>query len=152
MAKVIINILGLIVAGAIVGGVVASCENQSKSVAKAQPKTKVHVAKVQPTAQASKVKVEPVELVDGWGWRYEHDMFLKVSSVTVKNNTNEDIKDFEIVCNSFAESGTRIDSNKREQFKIIKAGQSLNLGTVDMGFLRNQVKQVGCYIGNYKKV
>ena len=152
MAKVIINILGLIVAGAIVGGVVASCENRSKAVAKAQPKPVVHAAKVQPTAQASKVKVEPVELVDGWGWRYEHDMFLKVSSVIVKNNTKEDIKDFEIVCGSYAESGTRIDSNTREQFKIIKAGQSLTLGTVDMGFLRNQVKQVGCGIGKYKKV
>jgi hypothetical protein len=43
MAKVIINILGLIVAGAIVGGVVASCENRSKSVAKAQPKSQPQV-------------------------------------------------------------------------------------------------------------
>jgi hypothetical protein len=93
-----------------------------------------------------------VELVDGWNWSNPSDLFLKLSSVKIKNNTNQDIKDPEISCSAFGESGTRIDSNRREQFKIIKAGETIDLGSVDMGFLRSQADKVGCTISNYKKV
>ena len=110
----------------------------------------VEAPKVTPVVEAP--KVTPVELVKGWGWTNPSDMFLQLKYVKIKNNTNQDIKDPVISCSAFGESGTRIDSNTREQFKIIKAGETLDLGTVDMGFLRSQSYEVGCSIKHYKKI
>ncbi len=124
--------------------IVAACTGK-----KEEPKATVTPAVVAPAVEAP--KVDPVVLVDGWGWTNPSDMFLKLQSVKIKNNTNQDIKDPEISCSAFGESGTRIDSNRREQFKIIKAGETIDLGSVDMGFLRSQAHKVGCTISNYKK-
>jgi len=119
----------------------------------ARPKqTATPTAVVNTTPVVEAPKVTPVELVKGWGWTNPSDMFLQLKYVKIKNNTNQDIKDPVISCSAFGESGTRIDSNTREQFKIIKAGETLDLGTVDMGFLRSQSNEVGCSIKHYKKI
>jgi hypothetical protein len=131
--------------GAVVFGFTACSGKKEEAKATVTPAAVVAPAVVTP-------KAEPVELVDGWNWSNPSDLFLKLSSVKIKNNTNQDIKDPEISCSAFGESGTRIDSNRREQFKIIKAGETIDLGSVDMGFLRSQADKVGCTISNYKKV
>ncbi len=115
-------------------------------------KLKPDPAPISAPAVSSAEKVKPVTLGDGWGWTYSHDMFLKLTNVKITNNTNYDIKDPEIYCSAFGESGTFIDSNSRQQFKVIKAGETLDLGSVDMGFLRNQVQKVGCSIRTHAKV
>ena len=114
------------------------------------PAVAVNAPKAAPVVETP--KAAPVELADGWEWTNPSDMFLKLQNVKIKNNTNQDIKDPEISCSAYGESGTRIDSNHREQFKIIKAGETISLGDVDMGFLRSQADKVGCRISNYKKV
>ena len=115
-----------------------------------QTATPTAVVNTAPAIEAP--KVTPVELVKGWEWTNPSDMFLKLQNVKIKNNTNQDIKDPEIYCSAFGESGTRIDSNSREQFKVIKAGETISLGDVDMGFLRSQANKVGCSIRNHKKI
>lgn len=142
MAKGMIRkVLGLMVVGAIIGGTVASCENNSaKTVTKAQPKP-----------QAAKVEVAAVELTKGWGWTIQHDIILELTDVKIKNNTSADIKDVEIYCVAFAESGTRIDSNSRTQYKVIRAGQTLDLGTINMGFLHSQAYKQNCSIKSHSK-
>ena len=97
-------------------------------------------------------EVVPLELVNGWAWQKPSDIFLELHNVKIKNTTNQDIKDPVISCSAFGESGTHIDSNSREQFKIIKAGETLNLGTVDMGFLHSQTARLSCTIKTYKKI
>jgi hypothetical protein len=104
-----------------------------------------------PAPQAVEVDEPAVEMVKGWGWRTKSDLFLELVNVKVKNNTSTDIKDVEIYCVAFAESGTRIDSNSRTQFKVIKAGETLNLGTIDMGFLHSQVDKQNCSIKTHSK-
>ena len=96
--------------------------------------------------------IEQVVLEKGWGWTNPSDMFLQLQNVKIKNNTKNDIKDPEIYCTASGESGTRIDSNSREQFKIIKAGETITLGDVDMGFLRSQAYKVGCTIKTFKTI
>ena len=96
--------------------------------------------------------IKQVVLEKGWGWSNPSDMFLQLHDVKIKNNTNKDIKDPEIYCSASGESGTRIDSNSREQFKIIKAGETITLGDVDMGFLHSQASKVGCTIRTFKTI
>ena len=151
-----------LIAGAIVFGVSACSGKKEEAKANVAPTAVVNTApvvvapKVTPvvnTAPAIEApKVTPVELVKGWEWTNPSDMFLKLQNVKIKNNTNQDIKDPEIYCSAFGESGTRIDSNSREQFKVIKAGETISLGDVDMGFLRSQADKVGCSIRNHKKI
>ena len=137
---------GLIV-GAVAFGVSACSGKKEETKVKVAPTAVVNTAPVIETP-----KVAPVELVKGWEWTNPSDMFLKLQNVKIKNNTNQDIKDPEIYCSAYGESGTRIDSNSREQFKVIKAGETISLGDVDMGFLRSQADKVGCSIRNHKKI
>ena len=143
---------GLLI-GAVALGFTA-CGKKEEANATVAPPAVVAPAVVTPKAEpvVEAPKAAPVELVDGWNWSNPSDLFLKLSSVKIKNNTNQDIKDPEIFCSAYGESGTRIDSNSREQFKIIKAGETIDLGSIDMGFLRSQAHKVGCTIKNYKKV
>ena len=136
-----------LIAGAIVFGVSACSGKKEEAKVTVTPAA---VVTAPPAVEAP--KVDPVELVDGWTWTNPSEMLLQLQNVKIKNNTNQDIKDPEIYCQAFGESGTRIDSNRREQFKIIKAGETLNLGTVDMGFLRSQANKVGCTIKTHKKI
>jgi hypothetical protein len=143
--------------GALIGAVVfgfTACGKKEEARATVTPAAVVAPAVVTPKAEpvVESPKAAPVELADGWEWTNPSDMFLKLQNVKIKNNTNQDIKDPEISCSAYGESGTRIDSNHREQFKIIKAGETITLGDVDMGFLRSQADKVGCRISNYKKV
>ena len=134
------KVLGLMIVAAVV---ISACTGK-----KEEPKTAVNLTP--PVVEAP--KIVPVVLVDGWGWTNPSEMLLQLQNVKIKNNTNQDIKDPEIACSAYGESGTRIDSNRREQFKIIKAGETLDLGTVDMGFLRSQANTVGCTIKTHKKI
>ena len=142
---------GLLI-GAVAFGFTACGNKEAKATV--TPAAVVAPAVVTPKAEpvVESPKAAPVELADGWEWTNPSDMFLKLQNVKIKNNTNQDIKDPEISCSAYGESGTRIDSNHREQFKIIKAGETITLGDVDMGFLRSQADKVGCRISNYKKV
>jgi hypothetical protein len=148
IAEAVGQLIGFgLLAGAIAFGV-SACSGK-----KEEPKATVTpTAVVNTTPVVTAPKVDPVELVKGWEWTNPSDILLQLQNVKIKNNTNQDIKDPEIYCYAKGESGTRIDSNSREQFKIIKAGETLNLGTVDMGFLRSQADTVGCTIKNYKKI
>jgi hypothetical protein len=103
------------------------------------------------SSQSTKIDIKPVELTDSWRWTNDHSMFLSLHDVHIKNNTSSDIKDVEIVCSASGESGTSIDRNSRTQYKVIKAGQTLDLGKVDMGFLHSQAYKVGCIVKNYSK-
>ena len=133
---------------AIAVGIIAACSGKKEEAKAAVAPTAV--VSTAPVVEAP--KVDPVELVKGWTWGNDSGMFLKLANVKIKNNTNQDIKDPTIYCNAYGESGTRIDSNRRDQFKIIKAGETITLGSVDMGFLRSQADTVGCTVSAYKKI
>ena len=64
----------------------------------------------------------------------------------VKNNGTADIKDFTVECDHTSNSGTKIDSNKREVFEIIKAGETRKFKQFNMGFIHSQAASSSCGI------
>ncbi|WP_341743274.1 hypothetical protein [Azonexus hydrophilus] len=69
-------------------------------------------------------------------------------SVTLINKGQRDVKDIELKCEHFSNSGTRIDSNKRIIYEIIPAGKSKTIKEFGMGFIHNQATKTGCHISD----
>lgn len=68
------------------------------------------------------------------------------ANFTVHNKGKRDIKDIEITCTHFAKSGTRIDSNTRTIYEIIKANSKKSFKNFNMGFIDSQAYQSSCRI------
>jgi hypothetical protein len=65
---------------------------------------------------------------------------------TVRNNSNYNIKDFEIRCDHFANSGTEIDHNTRTIYEVVKAHSVRKFPDFDMGFIHSQAVRSSCGI------
>jgi zinc-ribbon domain len=65
---------------------------------------------------------------------------------TIKNDSDQDIKDVQIVCDDFAKSGTKIDDNKRTIYEIVKAHTTRRFPRFDMGFVDSQTASTSCRI------
>jgi hypothetical protein len=104
-------------------------------------------------AERAKPEAMKSQLTFGNAWTSErqHDMFLALRNIKLVNPTPHSYKDIEITCEGFAASGTKIDKNIRVQYVIVPANQTIDLGTVEMGFLHDQVKEVECKITNAKQ-
>ncbi len=64
----------------------------------------------------------------------------------VKNDSDYSIKDFEVTCNHFAKSGTRIDSNTRTIYEVVKAHSTKKFPNFNMGFIHSQAASSSCGI------
>lgn len=64
----------------------------------------------------------------------------------VKNKSKYDVKDIEIECTHSANSGTKIDSNKRVAYEIFKANKNKKLKDFNMGFIHSQATSTSCSI------
>ncbi len=76
--------------------------------------------------------------------------FDNVMLVDVKfqNNGKRDVKDVELECVHFSNSGTRIDSNKKVIYEIVPAGKSLSVKEFSMGFIHTQAASTNCTISD----
>ncbi|MEC7118666.1 MAG: zinc ribbon domain-containing protein [Pseudomonadota bacterium] len=63
-----------------------------------------------------------------------------------KNNGTSDVKDITISCDHKASSGTKIDSNERVIYEIIKAGETKRVKDFNMGFIHSQANSSSCKI------
>jgi hypothetical protein len=68
------------------------------------------------------------------------------ATFTVNNQSKRDIKDIEIECVHFAPSGTKIDSNRRTIYEVVKAGGARTFPKFNMGFIHTQAKSTSCGI------
>ncbi|WEH92317.1 zinc ribbon domain-containing protein [Acinetobacter soli] len=71
---------------------------------------------------------------------------IMMIDMTVKNTGTRDVKDFEVECNHTSNSGTKIDSNKRQVFEIVKAGETRTFKNFNMGFIHSQASSSSCAI------
>mgnify|MGYP000034063915 CR=1 FL=1 len=78
---------------------------------------------------------------EGFGSIMEADLFIK-------NNSDYDVKDIEVECNHYAKSGTKIDSNNRTIYEIIKSKSSKKYPNYNMGFIHEQAYTSTCFIKN----
>ena len=52
---------------------------------------------------------------------------VMIADFTITNNTSTPIKDIEIVCNGYSETGTKIDTNRRTIYKVVAPGQTITV-------------------------
>lgn len=89
------------------------------------------------TNQRKADAVKDLEIID-FQWGKEGFGSIMEASFTIRNSGATDVKDIEIECTHFAPSGTKIDSNTRTIFEVIKAGESRTFTKLNMGFIHNQ--------------
>lgn len=71
---------------------------------------------------------------------------IMMVDLKVQNNGQRDIKDFEVTCEHQSNSGTKIDSNDRVVYEVVKAGETKNFKEFNMGFIHSQAKSTSCGI------
>lgn len=84
-------------------------------------------------------------------WRTELDAFMK-ADFTIINTYERPIKDIEITCEHFANSGTNIDSNTRVIYEKVASGTTKKFRDFDMGFIHSQARRSICKITNLKVI
>lgn len=68
---------------------------------------------------------------------------------SIKNLGPTNVKDIKIECDSFAASGTKIDTNKRTLYDAVAAGKTIKFKDFNMGFINTQVKSTSCSISGF---
>jgi hypothetical protein len=72
------------------------------------------------------------------------DEVTMTASFTIENKNAFPIKDVEITCHHFANSGTEIDSNTRTVYEIVPAKGSKRVNAFSMGFIHSQAAKSAC--------
>ena len=126
--------LGLIVFG-IIGAMVGGGNSSSNSSASGEQS-------LSPKEQALK------DLDFKFDWSKGGFDNIMMIDMTIKNNGTKDIKDFTVECEHSSNSGTKIDSNKRQVYEIIKVGETKKFKEFNMGFIHSQATSSSCGITN----
>jgi len=117
----------------------------------------------EPSKQADNAisTIDPLQSVtlSDWNWRAEGYVAIMFASFAVQNNNAFDIKDVEISCKLFDNTGTVVDRNVRMIDDVIKAKSSRAFENFDMGFLHYRgnfstplpVTSSNCEISNFAR-
>ena len=84
-----------------------------------------------------------------FSWGKEGFGSIMSANFTIENNSEYNIKDVQIMCIHYAESGTQIDKNDRKIYEIIGANSSKSYLNFNMGFIHEQVKSSSCLIKDF---
>ena len=87
--------------------------------------------------------------IANWSWRTIGFDNIMEADFTITNGSRYDIKDIRIRCNHYAKSGTKIDSNTRTIYDIIKAGETRRFTKFNMGFIHSQVDSSAASIQDF---
>jgi hypothetical protein len=68
--------------------------------------------------------------------------------VTFLNRGSHPVKDIELKCEHFSNSGTRIDSNSRVIYEVVSPGKSKTVKDFNMGLINTQAASSECKITN----
>ena len=79
-------------------------------------------------------------------YTWSTDGMIMTGNFKIENPTDHPFKDFEITCNHFAPSGTKIDSNTRTIYEVVKAHGKKTMNNFNMGFIHSQTKSSSCSI------
>lgn len=135
LVKIIGAIFGIAVLGNVISSIGGGSSHQASSAAApAAPK-------IDPKDEAlSSVKL------DKWDWHKGGFDNIMMLNAKIKNEGARDVKDIEIECTHSSNSGTRIDSNKKVIYEIIKAGKIVSIKEFNMGFVHSQATSSNCRI------
>lgn len=137
VVKIVIAIIGLSIFGNIISNMGSGVATQPKNSVTATEPVKV----INPKEKAlASVKLEKWE---GRKGGFDNVMLL---TAKIKNDGDRDVKDIEIECTHASNSGTRIDSNKKIVYELVKAGKTVSIKDFGMGFIHSQATSSSCSI------
>lgn len=125
----LLAILGLFILGSVSSALLHKTENGASGTTTVDPKSKA----------LSNVKLD-------FKWNKEGFGSVMEANFTVKNDSDYDVKDLEIKCRHFANSGTEIDSNTRTIYEVVKAHSTRKFNKFNMGFIHSQAASSSCGI------
>lgn len=101
-----------------------------------------------PTIEVKSSKEEALQSVSIENFEGRKDGFgnILMANFIIKNGSKYTIKDIELTCKSYANSGTELDSNSRRIYEIINANDTFKVKDFNMGFINNQVVRSGCEV------
>lgn len=105
------------------------------------------VDKPSATKTPKQIALEQVKLLN-FEWYKEGFGNVMEANFLISNESSNDIKDIEITCNHSGKSGTKIDSNSRTIYEMIKAKQKKKISKFNMGFIHSQAVKSSCGITN----
>jgi hypothetical protein len=133
--------IGYLIVILIVLGIIVSQHSQNNNA----PSLVTSSPPVQSAADIKQQIIDQLE-IEKLGWyksRFDNVMMV---NVTFKNKGTRDVKDIELTCEHYASSGTKIDSNSRVIYEIVKAGKSKRVRNFNMGFIHSQAVSTSCRI------
>lgn len=122
----------------IVIGVIGSMFSQNQNSISSSPSA--------PSATDIKNQVKEQVKIKKLDWNKGGFDSVMMVKATFENKSNKDIKDIELTCEHFSNSGTKIDSNKKTIYETIKAGKSKSIHDFNMGFIHSQAASTSCSI------
>lgn len=103
-------------------------------------------AQEEAAARRERMRDDPEEFVELENINWSQNFSVMKLSVTIKNNSEFDLKDFVIDCEHSGPSGTVMDSNRREIFEIVEAGKERRIRDFNMGFINSQATTTACIV------
>jgi hypothetical protein len=81
-------------------------------------------------------------------WRTGASDTIMMVNVIFENKGSDDFEDSGLTCDGYSNNGTKICSNSRIIYAVVKAGKSKSIRNVDMGFIDSQAVSASCRITN----
>ena len=102
----------------------------------------------EPTLTGSSPADQKTAVIDVLKFKYtwSSDGMIMSLNYKIENPTDRPFKDFEITCNHFGPSGTKIDSNTRTVYEIVKAHGKKAANRFNMGFIHSQATSSSCKV------
>ncbi|MDT8426086.1 MAG: zinc ribbon domain-containing protein [Methyloprofundus sp.] len=135
----VIHWIGIVFLGFIIVSVINAPENSSIDTS----------VKTQKSFEDSVREAVFKKLKLDFSWGKEGFGSIMIANFAIVNNSEYDIKDIEIMCAHYAKSGTKIDSNERKIYEIVKANSTKSFANFNMGFIHEQVISSSCQIKDF---
>jgi hypothetical protein len=89
--------------------------------------------------------VESLRLVKV-GWHLDGFGNVLMASFTVRNEGKRNMKDLQIACDMYSNSGTRIGGATATIYEWLNAGKTRTFPAMNLGFVNSQSAKMGCRI------
>ncbi|MFO1418065.1 MAG: zinc ribbon domain-containing protein [Methylotetracoccus sp.] len=123
-------------------GVAASPDKGSDHTLAPSSQTSPVVTRYEATPKA--VVINSMKLSSSWTKSGFGNVMLV--DFEIENPTDYQIKDIEVTCTNYANSGTKIDSNRRTIYELIPAKERKVIKDFNMGLINSQTSRSGCEI------
>jgi hypothetical protein len=90
--------------------------------------------------------------VDGFSWEKSGFGSVMMATFVIDNNNKFAVKDIEVTCIHFANSGTMIDRNTRTVYERIEAGSYQSIIAMNMGFIHSAATSSKCEVTDFSRV